>query len=266
MPDGFIDKTAFTIEGNGPPVVLIHGLGLERTMWSGQAPALIGRFRVVRYDLLGHGKSAKPRGAFEMAHFVAQLDELLDGLALKRCALVGFSLGGMIARAYTIDRPERVDALVVLNSPHDRTDEERAAVRARAEQAATDGPAATVDAALERWFTAGFAAAHPEVLERVRRAILANDPEVYPHAYRVLAEGDAALAEPIAGIRCPTLVVACEGDRGNSPAMAQAMAAAIPDARAEIVSGLRHMGLVEDPDAINALIAPFLDETLREKP
>ena len=266
MSDGFINKTAFTIEGDGPPVVLIHGLGLERTMWSGQVPALIGRFRVVRYDLLGHGKSAKPRGAFEMADFVAQLDELLDGLALKRCAPVGFSLGGMIARAYAIARPERVDALVVLNSPHDRTDEERAAVRARAEQAATDGPAATVDAALQRWFTADFAAARPEVLERVRRAILANDPEVYPHAYRVLAEGDAALVEPIAGIRCPTLVVACEDDRGNSPAMAQAMAASIPGARAGIVSGLLHMGLVEDPDAINALIAPFLDKTLRAEP
>ena len=149
-------------------------------MWDGQVAALIGRFRVVRYDLLGHGESAKPRGAFEMAHFVAQLDDLLDGLALGRCALVGFSLGGMIARAYTIARPERVNALVVLNSPHDRTEAERATVRARAEQAATDGPGATADAALERWFTAGFAAACPEVLERVRRAILANDPEGLP--------------------------------------------------------------------------------------
>ena len=266
MTDRFIDKTALTIEGDGPTVVLIHGLGLGRAMWDGQVAALIGRFRVVRYDLLGHGESAKPRGAFEMAHFVAQLDDLLDGLALGRCALVGFSLGGMIARAYTIARPERVNALVVLNSPHDRTEAERATVCARAEQAATDGPGATVDAALERWFTAGFAAACPEVLERVRRAILANDPEVYPQAYRVLAEGDAALVEPIAEIRCPTLVVACEDDRGNSPAMAQAMAASIPGAKLEIVPGLRHMGLVEDADAINSLIAPFLDEALRAKP
>jgi 3-oxoadipate enol-lactonase len=266
VADGFIDKSAFTIEGDGPTVVLIHGLGLGRSMWDGQLPALTGRFRVVRYDLLGHGESAKPRGAIEMAHFVDQLDNLLDGLALERCALAGFSLGGMIARAFAVAHPERVGALVVLNSPHDRTEVERAAVRARADQAAADGPAATVDAALERWFTAAFATARPEVLERVRRAILANDPEVYPEAYRVLAEGDAALVEPIAGIRCPTLVVACEGDRGNSPDMARRMAACIPDARVEIVPGLRHMGLVESPDTINALIAPFLDESLRAKP
>ncbi len=139
-------------------------------------------------------------------------------------------------------------------------------MRARAEQAAADGPAATVDAALERWFTTAFATARPEVLERVRRTILANDLEVYPHAYRVLAEGDAALVEPIAGIRCPTLVVACEDDRGNSPDMARRMAASIPGARGEIVPTLRHMGLVEAPDTINALIAPFLDESLRAKP
>jgi (E)-2-((N-methylformamido)methylene)succinate hydrolase len=262
----FIGRTAFAAEGDGPTVVLIHGLGLARGMWDGQVAALSRRFRTLRYDLLGHGESARPRGAFEMLHFVAQLDELLDGLALDRCALVGFSLGGMIARAYAIARPDRVGALIVLNSPHGRTEAERAAVRARAEQAATDGPGATVEAALERWFTAGFAAAQPEVLERVRCAILANDPEVYPHAYRVLAEGDAALVEPIAEIRCPTLVLACEDDRGNSPAMAQAMAATIPGAKVEIVPGLRHMGLVEDPGAINALIVPFLDEALRAKP
>lgn len=266
MANGFIDKSAFTSEGDGPTVVLIHGLGLNRSMWDRQLPALTGCFRVVRYDLLGHGESAKPCGTYNMAHFVNQLGDLLDGLALERCALVGFSLGGMIARAFTVGHPEYIDALVVLNSPHDRTKAERAAVSARADQAARHGPGATVDAALERWFTAAFTDARPDVLERVRQDILANDPEVYPEAYRVLAEGDAALVEPISTIQCPTLVVACEDDCGNSPDMARRMAACIPGARVEIVPGLRHMGLVEDPDAINALIVPFLDETLQAKP
>lgn len=259
-------ETAFSIDGDGPPVALIHGLGLNRAMWDGQVPALTGAFRVLRYDLLGHGQSAKPRGAYDMAHFVDQLTELLDALAIERTALVGFSLGGMIARACAIAHPERVGALVVLNSPHDRTDAERAAVRARADQAKRDGPRATVDAALERWFTAGFAAARPEVFDRVRRAILANDPEVYPEAYRVLAEGDAALVAPIAEIRCPALVIACENDRGNSPDMARRMAARIPGARAEIIPGLRHMGLVEDPEAFNPLIAGFLRKAMEAKP
>ena len=75
MTGDFIGRTAFAAEGDGPTVVLIHGLGLARGMWDGQVAALSRRFRTLRYDLLGHGESARPRGAFEMLHFVAQLDE-----------------------------------------------------------------------------------------------------------------------------------------------------------------------------------------------
>ena len=90
-------ETAFSIDGAGPPVVLLHGLGLTRAVWDGQLPALTNAFRVFRYDLLGHGESIKPRGAYTMVQFVEQLDELLDSLALEHTSLVGFSLGGMIS-------------------------------------------------------------------------------------------------------------------------------------------------------------------------
>ncbi len=254
--------TAFVVEGDGPLVVLIHGLGMNRLMWDAQVPALAGRFRVLRYDLLGHGESPPPVDPCSMAQLVDQIRALIDGLGLERCALVGFSLGGMIARTFAIEHPERMSALVVLNSAHDRTEDEWAAVRSRVEQARTSGPGATVEAALERWFTSGFAARRPDILDRVRRWILANDPAIYPGLYRVLAEGDADLVEPIATIRCPTLVVACAEDSGNSPDMATRMAARIPGARAEIVPGLRHMGLVEDPETINAVFVPFLENAL----
>lgn len=255
-------QTAFSIDGAGPPVVLLHGLGLTRAVWDGQLPALTNAFRVLRYDLLGHGESIKPRGAYTMVQFVEQLDELLDSLALEHTSLVGFSLGGMISRAYTIAHPTRVSALVILNSPHDRTDDERTAVRARAKQAMADGPGATVEAALQRWFTNGFAAAKPEVLDQVRKVLLANDAKVYPEVYRVLAEDDAALVDSISAITCPTLVLTCEDDLGNSPEMARRMAARIRGAQVEIVPGLRHMGLVENPDAINPIIVEFLNKAV----
>ncbi|MCZ6463033.1 MAG: alpha/beta fold hydrolase [Proteobacteria bacterium] len=151
-----------------------------------------------------------------------------------------------------------MSALAILNSAHDRTEAQRAAVLLRVEQSARDGPRATVAAALERWFTADYAARHPEVLERVRRWILANDRQVYPLIYRVLAEGDEELARSISGIRCPTLVLTGGEDHGNSPDMSRRMAALIPGARAEIIPGLRHMGLVEDPEAFNSRLVPFL--------
>ncbi len=262
MTGGRIDGTAFATDGDGPPVVLVHGLGLNRHMWDGQLAALGRRFFVVRYDLLGHGDSDKPEGPYRMERFVDQLSALIDGLKLDSCALVGFSLGGLIVQAFTLAHPGRVSALAILNSAHDRSDAERAAVLERVEQAARFGPEATVEAALERWFTPDFAARRPDVLDRVRGWITANDPRVYPEIYRLMAEGDAALARPIAAIGCPTLVLTCEDDLGNTPEMARRMAALIPGARAEIIPRLRHMGLVEDPEGINSLLAPFLEDAL----
>jgi 3-oxoadipate enol-lactonase len=262
MTGGQIGGTAFETAGEGPPVVLVHGLGMARPMWDWQWEALSRRFHVVRYDLLGHGDSAKPKGPYSLALFSDQLEALLDGLEIAACGLVGFSLGGMIVRAFALAHPERVSALAILNSAHDRTDAERAAVLVRVEQAAREGPRATVKAALERWFTEDYATRHPDVLARVQRWIMANDPEVYPAIYRVLAEGDGELAQAIAAIRCPTLVLTGGEDHGNSPNMAKRMAALIPGARAEIIPGLKHMGLAEDPAAFNSLLVPFLEEAL----
>jgi 3-oxoadipate enol-lactonase len=262
LTDGSVDGTAFESAGEGPPVVLVHGLGMTREMWDWQWPALTGRFQTVRYDLLGHGASDKPRETYSLTRFADQIAALMDGLEIDRAALVGFSLGGMIVRAFALAHPERVTALAILNSAHDRTEEERAAVLVRVEQAAKAGPRVTLEAALERWFTPGYGADHPEVLARVRRWILANDPDVYPLIYRVLAEGDSELAGAIAAIRSPTLVMTGGEDHGNSPDMARRMAELIPGARCEIVPGLRHMGLAEDPEAFNRPLLNFLGEIL----
>ena len=259
-------ETAYDISGEGPPVVLVHGLGLNRGMWRWQLPALTPHFTVVTYDLLWQGESAKPAGDCSLSLFAGQLARLLDDIGVARCAVVGFSLGGMIARAFALAHPQRVTALAILNSAHDRTEAERDAVRERVEQGRQHGPSATVEAALERWFTPGAAARDPETMALIRRWILANDPAVYPEVYSVLAEGDRELAEAISAIRCPTLVMTGEDDLGNSPDMARRMAALIPDARVEIAPGLRHMGLAEAPERYNEVIVPFLEEVLTVDP
>lgn len=255
-------ETAYLADGAGPPVVLVHGMGLNRDMWDWQLPPLVKRFRVIRYDLLGHGDSGPPGDVCRMDDLVRQLHRLLDHLGIERCALVGFSLGGLIVRAYALAHPDRVAALAILNSAHDRTEAERAAMRERLDRAIRSGHVSTIDAALARWFTEAFAARRPDVLDRVRRWMEANDPAVYPKVYRVLAESDADLSTSIAAIRCPTLVLACEEDHGNSPDMARRMAALMPDARTAILPGLRHMALAEDPEAVSAALVPFLEEAL----
>ena len=256
------DGTVYSRTGSGPAVALIHGLGLNRAMWQWLLPDLSPGFQALTYDLYGHGASPPPPREPDLALFSEQLLRLMDECGIDRAAIVGFSLGGMIARRFALDHPDRLSALAILHSPHDRTTEEREAVRMRVRQARASGPSSTAEAALERWFTGGFRNAHPEIPGLVRDWILANDPAVYPHIYHVLAEGDAELATAIRTIACPTLVMTGDEDHGNSPRMAERMAALMGDARTVILPGLRHMALAESPATFNAPLLAFLEETL----
>ncbi len=193
-----------------------------------------------------------------MAGFVEQLTALVDFLGLDKFVLIGFSLGGLIAQAFTLAHPGRVGGLAVLHSAYDRSPPEREAIRTRVRLAQAGGPAATVQQALERWFTADFARRRPEVVAQVRDWVLANDPQAFAAAYQVLAEADADLTPMIADIRCPALVITGSEDFGNSPDMAARMAQGMPNAACRILPGLRHMALAEQPEAVLAELLPFL--------
>jgi (E)-2-((N-methylformamido)methylene)succinate hydrolase len=256
--------TAFDIQGpvDAPAVVLIHGLGLNRAMWQWLVPVLAGSFRVVSYDLLGHGQSGPPPPAPNLSTLGAQVVRLMDDLALPRAALVGFSLGGMVARRVAQDHPARVTALCLLNTPHTRSPDAQAAVVARVTEARQNGPAATVEAALARWFSDDFRAKNPAMMDLVRQWVLANDPAIYPDLYAIFATGVAEVVAPTPPLTCPTLVITGDEDFGNSPAMAHAIAAEISGAEVTILPGLRHMALAEDPERTNALVLAFLSRVL----
>ncbi|RKF16798.1 alpha/beta fold hydrolase [Roseovarius spongiae] len=246
-----------------PSVVLVHGLGMQQAAWQWQRPALEAGFDVITYDLFGHGDSAAPPEEPSLSLLSAQLGGVMDHWGIDRAAVVGFSLGGMIARCFAQDHPDRVTALAILHSPHRRSAAAQQAIVERVETAATDGPAATIEAALERWFTDDFRAANPEMMDRVRGWVLANDRDVYPRLYRVLATGIDEIVAPSPPIAAPTLVITGDEDYGNGPEMSQAIAAEIEGAELLILRGLRHMALAEDPDAINAPLADFLSRCLK---
>ena len=142
--------TAYQISGpeTAPVVVLIHGLGLNRQVWDAYEDALGARFRVLSYDLFGHGESPAPPRFPDLGLFADQLIELMDEMGINRAVLAGFSLGGMINRRLAIDHPERVSALIILNSPHERQAEAQELVERHAMESSAGGPAATRDAAI----------------------------------------------------------------------------------------------------------------------
>ncbi|MGH7124934.1 MAG: alpha/beta fold hydrolase, partial [Stellaceae bacterium] len=250
-----IDGTHLRATGAGVPLVLIHGVGLDLEIWELLVPLLQRRRRLIRYDMQGHGASAKPTGPYRLDDFVEQLARLATALELDRFDLAGFSMGGMVAEAFTARFPERVRRLALLHTVHDRSATERAAVAARLAQVEADDLEGSIEAALARWLNATFRTSHPEAVAVIEQRMRGNDRAAYLASYGVFATADPDLLPLLGRIRCPTLVLTGEYDTGSTPAMAQALAARLADARCAILPGLRHLSLIEAPD----VVAPVLD-------
>ena len=240
------------------PVALVHGLGLNHLCWKWLEPDLSSQFRVIRHDLHGHGQSRDTADTPDLRALSDQLARVLDACGVDRAAVVGFSLGGMIARRFAQDHPDRTHALGILHSPHQRTVEAQAAVAARVEQAIAQGPAATIDDALHRWFTDACRTARPDLMAEIRAWVLANDPAIYHRYYRILADGIDEILRPDPPIACPALVLTADQDFGNGPEMSAAIAAEIAGSELVILQGLRHMALAENPAAVNGPLIDFL--------
>jgi pimeloyl-ACP methyl ester carboxylesterase len=239
-------------------VILLHGVGLDRTMWQAQAHLLASVRRVVTYDLLGHGESPRAGAATTLDDYVAQLARLLDFLRAQRAAVLGFSFGGLIAQAFALAQPARVEKLVLMSTVHERSPTQRQGVEGRLDKARSAGPQAIIEAAVGRWFSPPFIAGQPEVIGEIERRLRGNDPESFLAAYALFAKSDQGLADRIAGIAAPTLVVTGELDTGSTPDMARRMADAIPGAELEIIPEARHMMPVELPGEVGRSLRRFL--------
>ena len=259
--------TAYDLAGpdDAPVVVLIHGLGLTRQTWDDFIPNLAQSYRVLCYDLCGHGDSDLPAQIPSLTVLSNQLCTLLDHLGIDAAALVGFSLGGMINRRFAMDHPERVTALAILNSPHERSADAQRLVEERAAATAAGGPAAKIEETLARWFTPDFRRLHTGKVDWVHKTVMANDVDNYTHHRQVLASGVLELIRPDPPIENPTLVMTCENDTGSTPAMTEAIASEIPGAQAWVIPDLQHLGLLERPDLFLPPLSDFLNSVLRSK-
>lgn len=244
--------------GRGEPLVLLHGVGLDHTLWDDLAPLLEPDFDVLRYDLLGHGAAPALRGPADIQDFIAQLDAELDRAGWQQATVLGYSMGGLIAGAYAAAHPERVSRLVLLNTVFRRTDEEAAAVRARLDAAATQDPEAAAKVSLTRWFTPAFQAARAARVAQIEQRLLGNDRQSFLSAYTLFALGDPLLAQAAPDIACPVLVMTGEHDVGSNPRMTRDLARALPRACARVAPGQRHMLPVEEPGTVAAALRSFV--------
>lgn len=244
------DGTRYLVEGSGAPIVLVHGVGMDLTMWDDVAMHLKRHAHVVRYDMLGHGESAKPAGPYRLGDFVVQLKVLIAELRLESVTLVGFSMGGLVAQGYALERPVDLARLILLNTVFNRSPAEREAIAARVEDLKDGGLLENTEAAIERWFTPDYRARSGAVVEKVRQRMMTNDLEAYISAYEVFATSDAELVSSVVQIRVPTLVVTGEQDQRSTTEMALALAAKIPQAQAIIIPAQRHLTPLEIPEKL----------------
>lgn len=253
------DGTSYHTFGQrgAPAIVLIHGLGLCQKIWGPLLLKLAASHYVITYDLYGHGESLPTSETHSLDVYARQIIGVMDALDIQRPDIVGFSIGGMINRRFALDYPERLNRLVILNSPHDRGADGQAAVEARAATVRDHGALATMDAALQRWFTDRFLKDHGEITQHVVDWRIQADGESYAQAAWVLAAGVTELIDPTPAINVPTLVMTCENDVGSTPEMAQKIGDEIAGAHVEIVPVLKHLGLMEKPDVFADAILEF---------
>lgn len=262
MTDAFFQhgtlSTRYRLEGSGPKLVLIHGVGASLEAWDGVADQLRD-FTILRYDLRGLGESTRVPGPYSLADFTGDLNALLEHLQWRSAHVAGHSLGGLVAQAFALEFPSRVAKLILLSTVAGRNAEERARVQERLRAVAEGVPGGHFRQSLDRWFTPEFQRANPELVEQLERRNRANDPAAYAAAYRVLAESD--LAEELHRITAETLVATGEHDQGSNPRMARLINERIPGSVLKILPGLRHSILVEAPGTVARLIDDFARST-----
>ena len=241
-------------------MLLIHGVGLDHTMWDPLVTALSGSFRLIRYDIVGHGQTPVYRDPLTFADLTAQLKEVLDDRDIGSVSLVGFSLGALIAQAFTLAHPDYINKLVLLNSAHTRTPEQQAGILSRLNQVVDHGASSNVKASIERWFTPEFRHAFPEQIRKVESRLERNNVAGFVPAYRLFAESDSVFASQLGNIRIPTMVITGELDVGSTPDMSRTIAAGISDSVLKIYPGVKHMLPVENAEKLSEDLCRFLQE------
>lgn len=249
-------STNYERGGSGDDLVLIHSLGADLRLWDDVAEAFSANFRVLRYDVRGHGRTGGPPADVTIDVLRDDLRELLDRLGIERVRLVGLSMGGMIAQAFAAAVPERVAGLVLADTACEFDESIRSAWRDRAATALRDGMAPLIEPTVTRWFPEAFRSALPAACDRVRATIAAMQPQHYAAAGLALAR--LQLTERLGAITAPTLVGVGEVDEAIPPRFAEQIRDHITGASLVTWPGVGHAPPLQIPDQFASDVLAFL--------
>lgn len=245
----------YDVQGDGPPVLFIHGLGSSARDWEPQVADLRDHYRCIAYDARGHGRSGKPPGPYSVRQHALDATELLEHLEIPAAAIIGVSMGGMIALQLAVDIPERVTGMVIINSgPHliPGTLKEHLAIWQRLILFRALSMRKIGEVIAGRLFPG-------EQQSSLRETFAArwaeNDKRAYMDATRGLIGW--TVLEHLPSIHIPTLAIAADQDY-TPVETKQAFVEQMPDAELVVVEQARHAMCFDQPEKINPLLEQFL--------
>jgi len=254
------DGTGFIRTGSGAPVLLIHGVGMNAAIWQPQIALMKDRFDLIAIDMLGHGGSPLPPENAGLSDFADQSIRLLDHLGLASVAVVGHSMGALVAQEIALRAPLRVNSVVCLNAVFRRPPELAQAVRERAAALDGHGDPSAIAATLARWFGDPIPAGLADAAETARVALASVDARGYARTYRLFANADTAHVDRLSGLAAPVLFMTGSEDRNSTPGMSAAMARLAPAGQCLVLSGEKHMMTIASPQKVTHHITAFLDK------
>jgi 3-oxoadipate enol-lactonase len=247
-------SVAVDVTGAGNPVIFLHGLGSTSSVWEPQTRALGARFRLVRYDLDGAGRS-KMKGPLSIESWVEDLGALLQALALTQAHFVGHSLGTLILQHFAVANPAKVLSLTLIGVNRAPNEARRQAVRERAAKVRAEGIESIAATVVKGGLSPYTYENKLEVVGFVRELLLGQSREDYAASLEAMAASNAA---DISKISAPVLVLAGGDDTVSPPANGEAFAREIADGRFQSLQQCGHWHPIEQPVAVNEALKGFL--------
>lgn len=249
-------RSAFSVEGEGEPIFLIHGIGASRHSFDGLVAALKGEYRCIGYDLRGHGKSPKPKPPYSLEDLVEDLEALRQELGIEKAHFAGHSLGGMIGPAYARKYPQHVASVGLYSTAAFRTEDDSAKVKGVVAAMRSKGIPQVLETLKDRWFTPEFALRRPDVIERRMQQVIDTDPDVFLSVFDIYAGTE--MSPWLHEVKHPCQVLTGENDGGCNPRLNKQIADALSDSELVILPVLRHAILLEASDQVAPPVLDFL--------
>ncbi|MFA9430244.1 3-oxoadipate enol-lactonase [Egicoccus sp. AB-alg2] len=256
-PEGVDLHTRVDGPPEAPPLLAINSLGTDLTSWDAQVADWSERWRVVRYDQRGHGRSGVPDGPYTIDQLGQDALAVLDANNVQRADVCGLSLGGVVALWLAVHAPDRVDRVVLADTAARVGTEE--GWRRRAAVVRAQGMDAVVDLVLGRFFSPDFRASGAPALAAVEAGLRRADPEGYAASCDALAAAD--LRSVVGEVTAPCLVVVGTADEATPPDDARELRAHLRDGDYVELPGAGHLANLEQPVTFTRLVTDFLSRT-----